>query len=216
RSCLTSSFSTAASMTTSASTAAPSRSVVDSSRANAASDSACESRPLATLRSMTPVRFARAFSRLSSAMSCRRTRYPARAHAIAICAPIAPAPTTRILPSVGVSAALFSTSVSSSSGRAAPAASSPSKIDATPTRGVHYGQTGWLPPAVGATRGASGETAQPGQHVLGELAEVTALVVPGSVEHQVVEAGVEVGLDLLHRLVGAGGHDPPLGHLLDG
>src|SRR5699024_4044440 len=49
-----------------------------------------------------------------------------------------------------------------------------------------------------------------------EVLEKALLVVAGRVEDQVVEAGVDVLLDLLDRVVGVGGDDPPLGHLLDG
>src|SRR5690606_5808463 len=42
------------------------------------------------------------------------------------------------------------------------------------------------------------------------------LVVPGAVEHQVVEPGVDVRLHLGGDLVGVGAHDPTLRDLLDG
>ena len=94
---LTSSFSTAASITTSAVDAAASRSVVNVSRAKAASTSSRVRRPLSTSRSSRERRDDSARASASSVRSVTVVSWPARAQTMAICAPIVPAPTTSTL-----------------------------------------------------------------------------------------------------------------------
>ena len=93
---LTSSFSTAASITRSAPAAAASRSVLKVSRAKAASTSSRVRRPFATSRSSRACSWDRARSSASSVRSVTVVSWPASAQTMAICAPIVPAPTTRI------------------------------------------------------------------------------------------------------------------------
>ena len=62
----------------------------------------------------------------------------------------------------------------------------------------------------------SAQLAQSGEDVLGELGQEAFLIVPGSVEHEMVEPGIKVGLDADKSLVRVGRDDPPLGDLLDG
>src|SRR5680860_644260 len=77
-------------------------------------------------------------------------------------------------------------------------------------------------PAVGPISGSRGlvealahPRAQPGQHLSGERREEPGLVVTRSVEDEVVEAEVDVRLDLGERRPGIGCHDPAAGHLFD-
>jgi NAD(P)-dependent dehydrogenase (short-subunit alcohol dehydrogenase family) len=57
---------------------------------------------------------------------------------------------------------------------------------------------------------------QPWFQIAVEQIEEAALVVPGSVEDQMVEAVLDVFASLFDGLVGVEGHDPAFGDLLDG
>src|SRR5450759_4163323 len=59
------------------------------------------------------------------------------------------------------------------------------------------------------------ERTQAGHHIFGKGGEEPGLVVTRPVEDEVVEAKVDVRLDLGERGLGIGCHDPAAGHLLD-
>src|SRR5450631_128000 len=68
---------------------------------------------------------------------------------------------------------------------------------------------------ISGTQALAHEGAQSRHDVSGKRCQEPGLVMARSMEDQVVEPEVQVGLDLGQRRLGIGGHDPAAGHLLD-